>query len=119
MTEQKIKEHIAGLAGDYKCYNPVISHEEALFLYNILSHHTDSNHQKLDWIPIEKQPELPENGFYLITLKDDVFPEDAFWNKVCMIYYDLETKSSGWDSYKDRILAWAKVIPYHALTQRI
>ena len=37
------------------------------------------SHQKLDWIPIREQPNLPESGFYLLTLKDDMFPEDASW----------------------------------------
>ena len=85
----------------------------------MLSHYTDPNHQKLDWIPIREQPELPENGYYLITLKDNVFPEDASWNEVHKIYYDLKEKSFGWDRYKNRIIAWAKIIPYYALTQRI
>ena len=77
------------------------------------------SHQKLDWIPIGEQPDLPESGFYLLTLKDDMFPEDASWNEVHKIYYDLKEKSFGWDRYKNRIIAWAKVTPYHALTQRI
>ena len=36
MTEQKVFEHISNLAGDYKCWDNTISHDEALVLYSLL-----------------------------------------------------------------------------------
>lgn len=53
MTRHEVREHIAGLAGDYKCYNPMISREESLVLYDMIN---DANPH---WISCEE--ELPPN----------------------------------------------------------
>jgi hypothetical protein len=36
MTENEAFEHISNLAGDYKCFNERITHQESLILYNLI-----------------------------------------------------------------------------------
>ena len=115
MTEQEVREHIGGLAGDYKCYNPLISHEESLILYDMI------NKPEPHWIPVTER--LPETSDAVLTTYIVNGDRSRRYVEESSYYGNDESWSSPWDEYRIagtriEVIAWMPLPePYKGVTE--
>ena len=70
---------------------------------------------RLNWIPVTETPLPPKEGKYLVTLRDEFFPEFSQWNEIATIHFN----GHEWAREAGRIVAWCKPMPYIEVSQRI
>lgn len=90
MTEQMAIEHIRNLAGDYKCWDDKISHEESLILCKLL----DKLEQYrtlgiVEELRVAKEKQIPKKPSpidykkYIDVVKNAKFLRGGFWCPNC------------------------------------
>lgn len=70
---------------------------------------------RLNWVPVTETPLPPKEGKYLVTLRDEFFPEFSQWNEIATIHFN----GHEWTREAGRIVAWCKPMPYIGISQRI
>ena len=102
MTEAEVIEHISNLAGDYKCWDKKINHEESLILYNLLEEiqqyraiGTVEEFKALKEKNVAKKPRFYAHNYYCTECGNLVGNNEFEWQR--FLYCDKCGQKLDWE----------------------